>query len=162
MDFSSLSSIVAHWPMDWIFIFAFAVITALDAMRTGPARATALVLSLPASLLVMQQLPHAFFLGAIFAQFTAPLAQLALFGAIAILLYIATYRLIFTFSNGIGPIQALIVGMAAAAVLLIVWLQVPSLDGLWHFGTQVHAVFGVAYRFWWLVGSYVVLAAVRN
>ncbi len=148
--------------MDWIFIFAFAVITALDAMRTGPARATALVLSLPASLLVMQQLPQAFFLGGLFAQFTSPLAQLAIFGAIAVLLYIATHRLIFTFSNGIGPIQALMVGFASTAVLLIVWFQVPALDGLWHFGNQVQTVFGEAYRFWWLVGSYITLAAVRS
>ncbi len=162
MDISSLSSIVTNWPMDWIFIFAFAVITALDAMRTGPARATALVLSLPASWLVMQQLPEAFFLGGLFAQFTAPLAQLAIFAAIAVLLYIATYRLIFTFSNGIGPIQALMMGCAASAVLLIIWLQIPGLDGLWRFGDQVQAVFGVAYRFWWLMGSYVILAAARN
>lgn len=162
MDLSSISSILAHWPMDWILIFAFAVLSALDAMRTGPARATALVLSLPASLLVMQQLPQAFFLGGLFAQFTSPVAQLAMFGAIAVLLFIATHRLIFTFSNGIGPIQALVVGLAATAVLLIVWLQVPSLDVLWHFGDQIHTVFGVAYRFWWLVGSYVVLAAVRS
>ena len=148
--------------MDWIFIFGFATLTALDAIRTGPARAIALVLSLPASLLVMQQLPEAFFLGALFAQFTAPLAQLAMFGAIAVLLYIATHRLIFTFSNGIAPLQALMVGFAAAAVVLVVWFQVPALDGLWHFGDQVRAVFGEAYRFWWLMASYVILAAARH
>lgn len=162
MDFSSLSSVVTNWPMDWIFIFAFAVITALDAMRTGLARATALVLSLPAALLVMQQIPDAFFLGTLFAQFQSPLAQLAIFLAIAILLFIATHRLIFSFSNGTGPVQALMVGFAATAVLLVVWLQVPALDGLWHFGNQVQTVFGVAYRFWWLIGSYVVLAAARH
>ena len=166
MDFSSGYTLVAnlftHWPTDWILIGAFAVFAALDAMRTGPARATALVLSLPASLLVMGQFPEAFLLGPVFAQFTAPVAQAAIFGAISVFLYIATYRLIFTFSNGTGPIQSLIVGLAAAAVLLIVWLQVPGLDALWHFGSQVQTVFGEAYRFWWLVGSYVVLAAVRN
>lgn len=162
MDVSSLSSIVTHWPMDWIFIFAFAVITALDAMRTGPARATALVLSLPASLLVMQQLPQAFILGGLFAQFTAPVAQLVIFAAIAVFLYIATHRLIFTFSNSLGPIQALLTGLAAAAVLIVVWLQVPGLNAVWDFGDQVQTVFGEAYRFWWLVVSYVALAAVRN
>lgn len=162
MDVSSLSSIATNWPMDWIFIFAFAVVTALDAMRTGPARATALVLSLPAALLVMSQLSNALFLGPLFAQFSSPPAQAAIFAAIAVLLYIATHRLIFTFSNSLGPLQALVVGFAATAVLLIVWLQVPGLDALWHFGDQVQAVFGAAYRFWWLVGSYVVLAAVRS
>lgn len=30
------------------------------------------------------------------------------------------------------------------------------------FGDQVQAVFGEAYRFWWLAASYITLAAVRS
>lgn len=162
MDIASVSSIFTHWPTDWILIGAFTAFAALDAMRTGPARAAALVLSLPASLLLVEELPEAFLAGSLSAQLASPLAQAGIFAAVAVVLYFAIHRLIFTFSNGLGPIQALLTGLAATIVLVVVWLQVPGFDAIWHFGDQVQAVFGEAYRFWWLLGSFIALAAVRN
>ena len=162
MDVASLSSIFTHWPTDWILIGACAAFVALDAMRSGQARAVALVLSLPASLLLIEELPKALFLGPLSVQLVSPLAQAGIFAAVTVALYFAAHRLIFKFSDNAPPIQALVSGLAAAIVLTVIWLQVPSLDSVWHFGDQVQAVFGVAYRFWWLLGSYIALAAVRN
>ena len=162
MNFDALGGVLAQWPIDWILIGAFAAFAALDAIRSGPTRATSLMLSLPAALLLVGNLPNALFIGPLVAQFTTPLAQAGIFAVVTVTLFFVIHRVIFTFSNGLGPVQALVVGFAATAVLLIVWLQVPGLDGLWHFGDQVQAVFGSAYRFWWLAASYVALAAVRN
>lgn len=162
MDIASFSSIFAHWPTDWILIGAFAAFAALDAMRSGPARAAALVCSLPAALLILQALPKAFLVGGLSAQFATPLAQLGIFIVLAAILYIAIHRIIFTFSHGTGPIQALIIGLATAIVLAVVLLQISAFQSVWHFGDQVQAVFGAAYAFWWLLGSYIALAAVRS
>ena len=78
------------------------------------------------------------------------------------LFFFVIHRSIFAFSNGLAPLQALITGIASAIVLVVIWLQVPGLEAVWAFGSQVQAVFGEAYRFWWLAGSYIALAVVRN
>ena len=161
MNISAVADILTHWPIDWILIGAFAAFAALDAMRNGPTRATSLMLSLPAALLLVANLPNALFIGTLVAQFTTPLAQAGLFAVVAVALYFVIHRVIFTFSNGLPPIQSFIAGLAAAIVLVVVWLQVPGLDAVWNFGDQVQAVFGEAYRFWWLAASYIALAAVR-
>lgn len=162
MDLQSFSSIVNQWPIDWILIGAFAAFAALDAIRSGPTRATALMLSLPAALLLIDKLPDAIFLGPVAAQFTTPLAQAGLFAVVTVAFFFVIHRVIFTFSNGLAPLQALIAGIAAAIVLVVIWLQVPGLEAVWNFGDQVQAVFGEAYRFWWLAASYIALAAVRG
>lgn len=159
MDFAS---ILAQWPIDWILIGAFAAFVALDGVRSGPSRATALMLGLPAALLLIDKLPDAIFLGPVAAQFTTPLAQAGLFAIVTAVLYFVIHRVIFTFSNNLPPLQALIAGLAAAIVLVVIWLQVPGLEAVWDFGDQVRAVFGEAYRFWWLAAAYIALAAVRS
>src|SRR3989344_3236855 len=162
MDLSALSSVLTHWPIDWILIGAFAAFAALDAIRSGPTRATALMLSLPAALLLIDKLHDAVFLGSLSAQLVSPLAQAGIFAVVATALYFVIHRVIFDFSNGLPPLQALIAGIAAAVVVVVIWLQVPGLEAVWNFGEQVQAVFGEAYRFWWLAGSYIALAVVRN
>lgn len=162
MDWSLITNISSQWPIDWILIGAFAAFAALDGIRKGPARATALMLSLPAALLLVAKLPAAVFLGPVATQLTTPLAQAGLFAIVTVVLFFVIHRVIFTFSNGLAPLQALIAGLAAAIVLVVIWLQVPGLEAVWNFGDQVRAVFGEAYRFWWLAASYIALAAVRN
>src|SRR3989344_4363095 len=125
MDFSAWGAIFAHWPTDWIIIGAFAIFAALDAMRSGSARIAALVLSLPAGLLFTQALPQALLLGPLSAQLTAPLAQVGVVVVIEIVLYIVAHRLIFTFSDGAKPIQALVAGLAAGFVGFVVWVPAP-------------------------------------
>ncbi len=162
MNFDALGGMLAQWPIDWILIGAFAAFAALDGIRSGPTRATSLMLSLPAALLLVGNLPNALFIGPLVAQFTTPLAQAGVFAVVTAVLFFVIHRVIFTFSNGLAPLQALIAGIAAAIVLVVIWLQVPGLEAVWDFGDQVRAVFGEAYRFWWLAASYIALAVVRR
>lgn len=162
MDFHAWANVFTHWPTDWIIIGAAVALIALDALRSGSARAAALALSLPATMLLLNALPKAFLAGPFAAGLKSPTEQLFIFAVIFVALYFATHRIIFTFSDGGGVIQALIAGLAATIVLVVVWLQVPSLETLWHFGDQVQLVFGEAYRFWWLLVAYLGLAFVRS
>lgn len=167
MDFSSgytlVSNALTHWPTDWIIIGAVAALVAFDTLRNGGTRASALALALPAALYVLAALPKALFIGDVSKQFSTPLLQTVLFGIVFVALYVLTYRIIGFYSTSTGaPIEALLTGLAATAILLIVWLQVPSFDSLWHFGPQVHAVFAESYRFWWLGASYLALAFARS
>lgn len=163
MDLSSISGLLTHWPTDWILIGAVAVFIAFDTLRNGGTRAATLVLALPATLFVLETLSRALFLGNLAGQFSTPVLQAVLFGIVFVAFYILIYRIIGFYSTASGaPIEALMTGLGATAILLVVWLQVPALDALWHFGSQVHAVFGEAYRFWWLAASYLALAFARS
>ena len=162
MDFHTWEALMAQWPTDWILIGAFAVFVALDALRSGSARAASLALSLPATLLIVNTIPQSFFLGPLTAQFTAPVIHIGIFAAVFVVLYIATHRSIFSFSEGGGVVQSLIAGVVAVVVLVVIWLQVPALQSVWQFGPQVQMVFGPAYRFWWLMASFIGLAFARS
>ncbi len=162
MDFSAWGGIIAAWPTDWIIIGALATFIALDSLRSGTARAAALMLSLPGALLISKALPDTVFLGPLSDKITMPFAEAAIFIVIAVLLYIVAHRAIFAFSDGGEVVQSIISGVAAVIVLVIIWIQVPTLESLWFFGDQVQAVFSEAYRFWWLVASYAALAFVRS
>ena len=161
MDVTSWGFAFTNWPTDWIVIGAVAMLIALDSLRSGRARASALALSLPATLLITSALPHAAFLGTLGAT-TSSVMQVVVFTGIFIAMYISAYRMIFSFSDGGGVIQSLVAGIAAAIILTVVWLLVPALHSIWHFGPQVQAVFGEAYRFWWLLASFAALAFVRS
>ncbi len=162
MDFQAWWALVEQWPTDWIIIVAVAIFIALDARRSGTARAAPLMVSLPAVLLITNTLPDAIFLGVLSVQITAPLAEAAIFVGIAILLYFVAHRAIFSFSEGGGVVQALIAGFAASVILVIVWLQVPALESVWSFGDQVRMIFGEAYRFWWLIAAFAGLTFARS
>jgi hypothetical protein len=162
MDFQAWGMLFSNWPTDWFIIGAIAAFIALDALRSGTARAASLILAVPAALLVTDSMAQSFFIGPLTAQFTAPAIQIGIFIGIFMILYIATHRAIFTFSEGGGVIQSLAAGVAATVVLLIVWLQVPMLDTLWHFSDSVQTVFGPAYRFWWLIVAFLALTFARS
>jgi hypothetical protein len=160
--FLQTASIFAHWPTDWFIIAAFVALVALDALRAGSARATALALALPLTSILMNALSSAFLVGSIATQFPQGGGQAVLFGIVFAILFLAIHRIVHSFAETGGTLQALIAGVSAVAVTLVVWLQVPALDTLWHFGPQVQLVFGEPYRFWWLVAAYFGLAFVRS
>lgn len=156
---NSLSSI----PTDWIVIVSFAILIAFDAVRSGTSRACALALSLPVTLFLISELPHAKVLSGIIGQFATPTLKAVLFGIIFVVAYILVRRMNASYRNNSGAsIQAVIAGIATVAVVVVVWLQVPELQSIWHFGAQVQSVFGEAYRFWWVVGAFVALAFVES
>lgn len=162
MDFNAWGAVFTQWPTDWFIIGAVAALMALDALRSGSARAASLALSLPVTLFLLEALPEAMFVGPMVAGLTSPMEQLVIFVVLFVAAYLGAHRIIFTFSDGGGVVQAIIAGLAGAIVLIVVWLQVPGLQSIWHFGDQVQAVFGEAYRFWWLVAAYAGLAFVRS
>lgn len=136
MDLSSINSFFSHVPTDWIVIIAFAILVAFDAIRSGTGRACALTLSLPATLLLISELPHAKVLSGVAAQFGTPMLKALLFGIIFIIAYFLVRRMSVPYRNNSGAsIQALIAGIATVTVVVVVWLQVPELN---LFGTLEH------------------------
>lgn len=152
---NSLSSI----PIDWIVIVSFAILIAFDAIRSGAGRACALALSLPTTLFLISELPQAKVLSGITGQFATPALKAILFGIVFAASYILVRRMSSPYRNNNGAsIQAIIAGVATVAIVIVVWLQVPELQSIWHFGSQVQSVFGEAYRFWWVAGAFAALA----
>lgn len=162
MNIASLPISPAHLSIDWIIIGVLAIAIALDAIRSGSARAASLALAAPLTLLLFNALSQAMILGAIVVQFSGTSAQMLLFAAIFIAMFLFVNRIVDSFSENVGIARAAIAGVAATAVLLEVWLQVPGLQSLWHFGPQIQTMFGEAYRFWWLLIAYAALAFVRG
>ncbi|MEY4747384.1 MAG: hypothetical protein RLZZ416_433 [Candidatus Parcubacteria bacterium] len=161
-SFLQASSLLAHWPTDWFIVAGVAGLLAFDALRNGPARAATLALVLPTALMLEQLLAKAAYIGPMLAGFVSAYKELAIFGAMFVLLYFVIHRIVFTFADSGGPLPALIAGLCGAIVLIIVWLQIPQLTALWHFGPQVQAVFAESYRFWWLLVAYAGLAFARS
>ena len=162
MDIQAWWALVEKWPTDWIILGALATFVALDTMRSGTARASALALSLPATLILTNSLPQASFLGPFTEAFTAPAIHVFFFAVLFILIYFATHRTIFVFSDGGGIIQSCIAGISAIVILVLIWLQFPAFDSMWNFGDQVRTIFAPAYEFWWFIAAYVGLLFARS
>jgi hypothetical protein len=162
MDAASLSSVLTHIPTDWIVLGVVVVILSLDAIRSGPSRATALALAAPLALVFSDALSQTAILGPIAAQMTTSYAQALLFGVMFVGLFFVLYRILYAFSSMGGALQGVISGVAATVVLAVVWTEAMQLQALWHFGPQMATIFSAAYRFWWLTGAYVALAFVRS
>ncbi len=163
MNIASLPSLIAHWPVDWMIIAVLAVAIAMETIRGGANRACSLALALPAAFFLFQALPTAAFVGGTFSQLQSPIAQAGIFIVMVLVMYIFAHRIIGFYADSSGaPVQALIAGAATTVLIIIFWLQVPSLVSMWHFGPQVATIFGEAYRLFWFVLAYVALAFVRS
>lgn len=149
--------------MDWIIVAALVIVIAFDTLRSGSNRASALALALPTTLLVREQLSSAAFVSGLVGQFSTPLLQVVLFAILFVPLYFFSYRIIGAWGSSSGrPVEALLTGLASTAIVVIVWLSIPALDAVWHFGPQAQYVFSESYRFWWLLVSYGALAFARS
>lgn len=159
MDIAALS---ASMPTDWIILGTVAALLSLDALRNGSGRALTLAASFPVALLLFSSVQHAAFAAPFIEQLATPLLQAALFLALVAMLFLALRRAMPLYGHSArGPIQALAAGVAGSATFVVVWLSVSALAAVWPFGSQVQAVFGEAYRFWWLIGAFGLLALVR-
>ena len=163
MHLDTVQALVTHWPTDWIIVGALAILVALDALRAGSSRAASLAVALPLSAFAFGELSHTVPVASLMSQFSAPVAQSVLFGVIVAIFFFLIRRIVGLWGDSSeGPVQALITGVACAAVMTSVWLQIPSLDAVWHFGPQVQLVFGESFRLWWLAGATAALAYVRS
>ncbi|MBI2612696.1 hypothetical protein HYW59_02695 [Candidatus Kaiserbacteria bacterium] len=163
MNFDSVISAVTNIPIDWMIIGGFALLAALDCVRSGARRVSQLTLAFPLAALLMQSLPQAYLVGDIAKQFSTPLMQALLLGALFVALYIFIGRIGLSWGGEEGQtIQAAIAGVAAAGIVVTMWVATPSLMSLWHFGPQVQEIFGETYRFFWLLGAFAAFAYVRS
>ena len=102
-------------------------------------------------------------MGSIASQLSTPLIAALLHGILLVIIFICMYRITDTYgADSSHPIQAVFSGVAVAVIAVVVWLQIPALESVWHFGPQIQAVFGDAYRFWWLLISFIALAFARG
>ncbi len=148
--------------VDWILIAVVAMLVSLECFRAGPARAISVALSLPFALLLRDALASAAIAGPFASSFTTPVLQAALFALLFGTSYFLIYRMMFSFDVASpGLAQAILSGIAAAVVVVVIWTMTPALQDTWHFGESVQSVFGAAYRFWWLLGAYFALAYSR-
>lgn len=160
MDFLSTLS---QWPADWVILGTFAIIVAIDSIRSGSNRAVSLGIAFPLAYATLGTFAQAAFLGPLMAQLTSPYAGAVLFGALLIGYYACTRRIIGFFADTRRhTTQALLAAVACTGIAATVWLQVPALDVVWHFGSMVHMVFGQSFRLWWYLGSFAVFAYVRS
>jgi len=160
---SLLSNVSGQFPIDLVVLVIFAVVVTVDALRNGTRRAAVFSLAAPLAFLIFAAVPNAAFLGSALAQLTTMGMKAALFGMIFICTFILVYRIVpASFGSGTFPLQGLVGGLAAAAILAVVWLQIPALVSLWTPSPMIQTIFGPAYRVFWLLGAYVALAFVRR
>lgn len=163
MNLDSITSFFVSIPVDWMIIGGFALLAALDCVRSGARRVSQLSLAFPLSALLMQSLPGVYILGDIASQFSTPLMQALILGILFVALYLFLGRIGLSWGGEAGqPIQAALAGVAATGIVVTMWVATPSLQSLWQFGPQVQEVFGETYRFFWLIGAFAALAFVRN
>lgn len=163
MDFDAIIATLSALPIDWVIIAGFAILASFDVMRAGPGRISALALALPVALLLTSTFPRAAFLEQVAIQAATSLLSGIVFLIFAVALFFLLRRMDTSYGIEYGqPMQSVLAGCAATAILVVVWLEVPALQSLWQFGSDVQTIFGEGYRFWWLIGSYASLAFVRS
>lgn len=159
MEAGSIIDFFLALPTDWIIIGSFALIMFVDALRVGSARISTLAVSAIVSMVIYGTVASAALFGPVSAQLSTPVLQAAFFSVIYILSYILVRRVFIDYGELHGqPLQAIFAAVAVTALIVVVWLQIPALSAVWQFGEQVQAVFGEAYRFWWMLVSLAALA----
>lgn len=164
MSLDSIVSVLLQWPTDWVLICTFAVLVTVDALRSGAGKAASLAFALPISLLALSTLPHSAFIGLSAQQLaTNDMATAAVFLVFIVAFYLFARRTLGFWDDTAGaPLQSVLIGISCAIIVVIMWLHVPALASIWSFSPQLHAIFGEAYRLWWMIAAYATLAYVRS
>lgn len=164
MDFSSVTGTLTGIPYDWMALGGLAVLIALDSLRSGIGRACAISLALPLAMILYSLVGKTAFIGSVAVLNSSPIAQLATFGIFAVGTYLLVRRMSLEYiDSGAGePVQALLAGAAATAVIAVVWLQLPMGREIWPISNTIEALFAEQFRLFWLAGSYLMLAFARG
>ncbi len=164
MNLDAVTGVFTGIPYDWLALGGFIVIIALDSLRSGIGRACAIALSLPLATVLYALVEQTAVVGNLALLDSSSVAKLVTFGVIAIATYLLVRRIALEYvESGTGePIQALLAGGAATAVLVVVWLQLPMSADVWQVSDKVQAIFAEQYRLIWLLGSYLALAFARG
>jgi hypothetical protein len=163
MNIEAITGIFSSIPTDWLILGIFALFASFDAVHSGARRICMLALSLPATVLLINSLPDSAVLGSIAGQFSTPVLGAVLFFIVLVIMYVIVGSIGIASGGEAGQtLQAALAGVALSALVVTFWIQIPALDSIWHFGTQVQDIFGESYRFFWLLGSYAAIAFIRN
>ncbi len=156
-------SFLTTLPMDWVLIVAFIIIVTFVALRYGSAHAASWVLALPLAGLFYHEIPNTAFLATFIEKVSTPMYQAIFFGVIFVILFFLIYRMVHSYSApASGIIEAVACGVGSALVTLVVWVQVPALAFVWHFGPTIQTLFGTPYALFWVLASFALLAFVRS
>ncbi len=161
---AALQGFFTFVPFEWFVLGGIALVLMADTLRAGMGRAAALAVALPLTLVLHSFLKTAVVLGSVSALSGSSMVQAGVFAVLLALSYFMVRRMGLDFlDGGMGqPIQAILAGVAAAAILAIVSLQVPILSQILPFSAQTKAIFAEQFRFWWLLGAYLALAFARG
>jgi hypothetical protein len=154
---------VSHIPIDWIVIVAMMLILTFDAMRSGSGRASVIAVAFPITAFLSNLLPHTFAIGGLTGSVSSPLVQAMIFILLFVAVFIFMYRIIYNLAGmSRGLFFSFLAAISAAIVAVVMWLQVPALNALWHLSAPLQSIFGASYALFWLLGAYFVLAFVRS
>lgn len=162
MNLGSAYYVISMVPLDWIVIGAFFVIVAVDALRSGSVRACALALSFPLASILFQITSQTAGIGSVLTQFSGLVAQAVIFLIIEVVVFVCLHRMLMSYDRYKSFLSATVSGFAATVVVLTIWVQLPSLQSLWHFSPQIQHIFGSSYRFFWIIAAYLALAFVGS
>ena len=159
----AVASFIAHPPMDWVIIVVFLLVALVDALRNSTARAAAWAVSAPLTMVFINFLERAAVFSTPIKAMTSPYAASAIFLGLFFALFVLTIRIMYGSGTPLStPLTAIIASCCVTIISLVVWLQVPALQHLWHFGPIIESLFSSPYVFWWLLGSFVGMAFVRT
>ena len=161
--YTLMTNTFSHIPVDWVILAALVIIFAVDSFRAGSGRVNALAISLPIALLLVSLLPTARVASSFATQLSASAVQSVIFFVLASAAYFIARRLASHYGNNSGTFAVSVISAVAVTIIVVVcWIQVPQLQAVWQFGAGVQAVFSEAYRFWWMLGSFLVLAVLNR
>ncbi len=159
----SIATTFSGLPVDWVLVGLTAILLVLFTLRAGTRVAFTLALSFPVVAFVLGALSNTAFLSTLTSQLTGSAAHLGLALGVFFLVSILVFRILGSgFVRSALPLSALLSGLAATVITVVFLNQILGSNPIWHFGPQVQAIFGSAYRLWWVLGSYMVLAFARR
>lgn len=160
---ASTTALFANTPIDGVIIIALLIVLVVDSLRSGTARAATLAVAFPLAVFFHSLIAHTSILGPLLDKITSPYMQAAVFALLLAVLLFLVYRIMYALGgSGSTPTVSIVAGLSATFITLVMWLQVPALQSVWHFGPMIETVFGAAYAFWWFIAGYLLMAFVRS
>ncbi|KKW18999.1 MAG: hypothetical protein UY63_C0025G0002 [Parcubacteria group bacterium GW2011_GWA2_51_10] len=159
MSLTSVMNFFSGLPLDFVVIAGVLVLVFFATLRKS-SRAVVLALAFLTAIPLQEAAAHSGIIKKIYTQ--TQYAELLLVVLVLLASYILIARIL---GNGVGAPQMvprLVGAVAATVIVVVVWLEIPVLDSLWHFSDQMRAVFGESSRLWWILGSLVALAYARS
>ncbi|HET8580970.1 MAG TPA: hypothetical protein VFL98_00685 [Candidatus Paceibacterota bacterium] len=157
MDFGIFSVV----PMDFLIFFIAWVVLSVVALQGGRGEVLSMMLGAFVGVAVFDYAQKAFWLSGIIAPYVAVPRDAAIGLAILIILsYLVIRMLMLPYGSDLigSPSQSAVIGFLCTAIIFSIWVAAPSTDAIWHFGSLFQTIFSPMYAFWWIVGSFGLLA----